>query len=168
MMDFRRVAEHLSGFLLMPYFPQDPGAGLELAKEIARYAETEDQVEWLVLRCRRLYKAWPGDAEVRACFCSRFKPADGITAYSAVFLEGFPTEKPADPPPKALPAGRTVTALPELDHAIERLARSKDLSRITRRPVAVPDSERQIVTQADIDKAVTELRDKRARDEAGL
>ena len=53
--------------------------------------------------------------EVRAVFCSKFKPADGIDVYSAVYLDGIPSEKESAPavlpaaPVRQLGAGEPVT-----------------------------------------------------------
>lgn len=169
MLDFMRVADLLSGLSLMRYFPADDGARLELAKLVARMASTEDQVEWLVQRAIAVYSEWPGPHELRACFCSKFRPADGISACSTVYLDGLPSERPAEPLP-ALPPGVVASIDPSLEFAVKTLARSKDIDRPRR--IAAPEvptnPDYKPITQADIDKAMEALRDSWARKELGL
>jgi hypothetical protein len=121
-------------------------------------ATEEAQVEWLVQRAVSLYAEWPGAREIRACFCSKFRPADGLSVGSTVYLDGIPSEKRIDPPALlALPPGHVVL-----------LAAAKDLNRVPRRvPVLdVPTNpDYKPFTQSDIDRAVNELREKRARAE---
>jgi hypothetical protein len=64
-------------------------------------ATSDEQVIWLGHRLLQLYpKQWPGIVELRACFCKRFKPADGVEVKSATyFSEGFPTEAELGPVP---------------------------------------------------------------------
>lgn len=93
-MDFHRVLSLIAGLKLMKYFPSDEDAWIELAKDLADMAENEEQVQWLVKRVRNLYAEWPGVHELRAVFCSRFKPKDGINAYSSVYLDGVPLSRP--------------------------------------------------------------------------
>ena len=66
---------------------------------------SEDEARWSI-------KAHPHDvhglawrAEMRACFCSRYSPKDGINAGSVVYAEGLPREIP-DPEVKLLPLPR--------------------------------------------------------------
>ena len=105
---------------LMPFFPSsDSGARGTVSKEIADMATSDEQVKWLGHRFIQLYpKQWPGISEMRACFCKRFKPADGVQVNSAIYEEGFPTEaalgeipglklKPALTERQAIEAGKT-------------------------------------------------------------
>lgn len=74
------------------FFPSDPEARIGIAEEIVSMAENEDQVRWLVARLPKLYTEWPAMHEVRATFCSKFKPKDGDEVYSEIYLEGIPAE----------------------------------------------------------------------------
>ncbi len=116
-----------------------------------------------------LYAEWPGVYELRACFCSKFRPADGVEARSSVYLDGVPSERPAPDPLPALPPGCVASLDFSLERAVGILARSKDMGRPRR--LAAPsipiNPDYKPITQADIDKAVDELKDKRARQELG-
>ncbi len=87
---------------LMPFFPSsDSGARGTVSKEIADMATSDEQVKWLGHRFIQLYpKQWPGIVELRACFCKRFRPADGVEVESAIYFnEGYPTEAQLGPVP---------------------------------------------------------------------
>lgn len=127
-MNFERIAKTLSGLRVLKFFPNDEHALVALVRMVGEMASTEDQVEWLVGRMTSgLYAEWPGPREVRAVFCSRFNPRDGINAYSTVYIDGIPSERPAIAAPmqKALPPGAMVTADESMDEAIQELAKAK-------------------------------------------
>jgi hypothetical protein len=172
MLDFERVADLLAGFTMIRFFPADTGGRLELAKMVAAMATDETQVEWLVQRSISLYAEWPGAREIRACFCSKFRPADGLSVGSTVYLDGIPSERLIEAAPRLmLPPGHVATIDPAYDQSIRALAISKDLNRVPRpAPAEVPTNpDFKPITQADINKAVDELHEKRARAElAGL
>lgn len=164
MVNVKRTAEAVARMAMLKYFPSDPEARAALVGMACEIASTDAQVDWWVRRMLVLYNEWPGPKEMRACFCSRYKPKDGIEARSEKFIEGIPSEK-LEEPMKALPLGNVASASPQLDRAVKLLARAKDMDRPARlkRPVAeVPTNPYyRPVTQADIDKAVQALRDKR-------
>jgi hypothetical protein len=90
----------------------------------------EDQVRWLVPRVLAICNEWPGPLVLRQIFCSRFKPADGISAGGTLaFPDGVPSEiqKIRGWKPEMLPPGRTVSADKELDDKVRELARLKRL-----------------------------------------
>ncbi len=93
-MKFEKIMEILCGLRLLPFFPSDEHAMLALVRMVGAMAKSEDQVQWLVNRMTSgLYAQWPGPQEMRACFCSKFPPKDGINAYSSVYLDGIPAER---------------------------------------------------------------------------
>ena len=123
MLNFERVADLLSGLTLIRFCPADDGARLELAKMVAKMATSEDQVEWLVQRAISLYAEWPGAREIRACFCSKFRPADGLSVGSTVYADGIPSERRIEAPAvPALPPGHAASADRQLDDGIRKLA----------------------------------------------
>jgi len=128
-MDFDRVAKAVASLKLMKFFPGDEDACLALVTDFGEMAENEEQIEWLVRRVRNLYSEWPGIHELRAVFCSRFKPKDGINAYSTQFLDGVPPERPAIPAIRpALPPGHRSSVDTSLETAIQDLANRKKLN----------------------------------------
>ena len=166
------VARMLSGLQLFPFFPQSGEAFDALVRMVGNMAETEDQVRWLVDRMLlNPYPKWPGPAEMRAVFCTRFKPKDGYSIAGSVVSPGeiVPNQlNKAEPEYKKLERGEPVSEDLTLDASISALGELKDINRVTRprRVPAIPVTEGRI-TQADIDRAVEENRDKRARRELG-
>lgn len=109
MVDVRRAAEQIAKLTLMKFFPVDPQARTALVQLICGMAQTNEQVEWLVRRALTLFNEWPGPRELRALYCSKFRPADGAEANSALYPSheyggGFPSELPRQMP--ALTPGR--------------------------------------------------------------
>lgn len=159
MMDYEAVRDLISDLTVMLFFPSEPAARVALIRMVGEMAENEDQVRWLVQRMTSgLYNEWPGPGELRAVFCSRFRPRDGLTAYSSVYPDGIPSERPAAPPLLALPPGHVASIDPELEHAVREVAAAKDLNRprLIRGPSIPVDLDFKPVTQADIDRAIEE------------
>lgn len=92
---------------VMAYFPADEIAVTQITDEILGLCQTLDQAHWLIKKMLRTYTTWPGLRELRACFCSKFRPADGFEVASSVYLEGVPSDSEqlpawALPPPEYL------------------------------------------------------------------
>jgi len=127
-MNPNNVADMLSAFRLMPFFPQDENAFLELVRFVGRMCHTEEQVRWLVDRTLSLYDKWPGPMELRAVFCTIYKPKDGVLAYSNIYREGIPPvaapahRQIAGPELIPIPEGHIASADPELDAMVKQLA----------------------------------------------
>lgn len=120
-----KVAEILEELTMLKFFPAGDYARMGILKLVCDMCETEDQVRWLVKRTIALHNEWPGPKELRAVFCSRHKPKDGINAYSEIFIDGVPPEKlPAlsSGEQLALPPGHVATADVDLDRKIQRAA----------------------------------------------
>lgn len=86
------------------FFPSEPEARFGIAESISGMAADEDQVRWLVGRLPQLYTDWPGMLEVRAVFCTKFKPRDGIEAALGTESPAFAALCPEDEERKALEA----------------------------------------------------------------
>jgi len=174
----------------LQYFPPDPAARYGIADEIVSMAADIGQVEWLVSRAPKLYRDWPGMLEIRAVFCSKFSPADHFDAYSDVYLDGIPSEKGNDdarwlpaPDTKRLPEGveQPVSAAESVRNTVADLVVLKDLNRVVIRSLPPPGksasppkvrdlpvvqiTDKNRITQADIDKAVEEHRAAKTREE---
>lgn len=188
MIDVRKATESLGGLALLKFFPSDDFARTELLKLVCEMAGTNEQIDWLVKRCRNLWNTWEGPHELRAVFCSKYKPTDGIEAYSDLprFLDGIPSERESQPlqlgsapflriaaPPDNRAVADGLTASPTIQRTLSAMALSKDLNRVDRRAPKVPDIPMfpegvQKITAEDIARVERELRDKKAREEAGL
>lgn len=177
MMTFENVSAYVASLGTMPFFPSvaDAAARLAIVELTADLTDDEEKVKWLVKRMKQLYRKWPGELEMRACFCSRFKPKDGIEAHSEVFaaLDHFPddpelvSKRIAAPKPIPLPPGRQATADPEMDRAVLQLAAGKAMPKPRLMPklaeiVTGPRATPQVVTRADVDRALAEYRAKKA------
>jgi hypothetical protein len=177
-MNAKFIAEILGGLAILKFFPSDDQARTAIFNLVCSMATTEDQVRWLVKRTVALHNEWPGPKELRAVFCSKFKPRDGVEAHSQIYLEGIPSEKPeALTLPvggqKALPSGAEISAAPTLGIAIRDLARAKDLTRIGQPVPRVRDiplvqiTDANRITEEDVRREVDRLREQRARQELG-
>lgn len=191
MMDPEHVISLLGQLRMLRFFPATPEVMTGLARLVGDMCADESQVEWLVNRMTSgIYREWPGPHEMRACLCHDFKPKDGINAYSTVYPDGLPTDHTLPknrrieaPELKALPPGHTVTTDPELDTLIVQAAAAKaiptrplphttrsakftrDLAELLTAPQdrdPLPGPTPQIITQADIDRAVAQHRAEKA------
>ncbi len=91
---------------LMPYFPADQGTRSALVQQLAKMVTYNEEAEWLAYRATQVFQAWPGIREIRALFCKRFRPKDGVDATSLLYPDGFSSEAQLGPVPVAglLPA----------------------------------------------------------------
>lgn len=87
-----RVMRIIANLAAMKFFPSDVDARIAIAEQFAAFAETEEQVQWTVKRAMALCLEWPGVHELRAIYCSRWKPADGIEAHSTIYDDGIPAD----------------------------------------------------------------------------
>jgi hypothetical protein len=94
------VAKRLiAGLAILPSFPNEPEARRPLVQLLSSMALYESEARWLVERMADLYAAWPGADEMRACFCSKFQPRDGLERRSSVYPNGIPVENLPVPAP---------------------------------------------------------------------
>ena len=172
-MNPRVVSELCAELTLLRFFPSDENARAALVLLIGRMCSNEEQVRWLVQRTMALCNEWPGPLALRQILCSKFKPADGIEAGgTSMFPDGPPSEKRIEAPAlPALPPGHVASVDRQLDNAVKMLADVKDMNRVVRRNAPVQETPTHTdfkpITQADVDRAVDELHEKRARAELG-
>jgi hypothetical protein len=140
------------------FFPSDPEARIGIAEEIVAMAANEEQVRWLVGFLPKIYRDWPGMLEVRAVFCTRYKPADGSEAAlgtsSPAFAALCPDEAEAQ---KRLPGQRMiggevepVTVDPEMRELIARCAAPRDS---LRRAKSATDTEIAAIKRKQLENA---------------
>lgn len=175
-MNPREVLRELQGLRMLPYFPgESEHVWTALVALVGSMCSSIEQVRWLVQRMTSgIYAQWPGPQELRACFCCRFKPKDGVSAFSSVYPDGLPPDPTAPPRPELaagsalkLAAGELVSADPALARRVALLARTKDLDRLPRRGNSTPPTpDYRPITQADIDAAVQEHRNRKALEES--
>jgi hypothetical protein len=173
-----KASELVGELSLMKFFPADENARVALVRIVCEMAENDDQVRWLVRRMLNLYNEWPGPRELRACFCSKFRPADGIHQYSSVYLDGIPSERATAP---QLPAAPMRQIQPPITDAKVQRAVQVLTAKAQRMPAArngsdaaagrlreiltapcdrpeLPGPTPQIITQEDVRREVEKLR----------
>ena len=159
-MNPKRVLEMLAELAMLRFFPAGNSAVLiGLARLVNQMCAEESQVRWLVDRMTSgIYAEWPGPQEMRACFCSRFKPKDGLNAYSTVYPDGIPLSEPRariEPPPV-----RAFLTAPEGEESRfhKDWVANKERSKIAQ---VVPDF--KPITQDDVDEAVRKHRKEKSK-----
>ena len=80
------IGKVVRGWTCLKFFPSEPSAIGPIAKIIASMVGTVEQLRWLDSVMLNQVGEWPGPAEVRAIFCTRFRPEDGdeVKGYSAI------------------------------------------------------------------------------------
>ena len=178
MIDVAKAASSLERLSILKLFPMDDAARTEIVSIACEMAETNDQIDWLATCCRNVWNQWEGPREFRALYCSRFRPRDGIEAYSQLerFIDGYPPEKPEaalavitadERAGKKRLTAADCCADEEIQKTIIDLAKAKNFTANFPpiiRPIPVRREEGRI-TQADIDRAVAEHRANLARKE---
>lgn len=174
MVNIKRAAESISRLAALKFFPSDANAQAGIVQIVCEMAHSNDQIDWLVNRMLVLYNDWPGPREMRACFCSKHKPKDGVECHSQVYYDGIPSEREEinelilGPNHAAgLIEGKREKRDPMrvgVDPAIALLADVKDMNRKTKRGEAITP-ERRAELQSMIERAVQENRNKRAAQE---
>jgi hypothetical protein len=93
--DIKQASRSLARLAVLRYFPADDTVRAEIVALACRMAATNEQIDWLADRCADLWNEWQGPQEMRAVFCSKFRPADGREEFSqlAQFADGIPSEK---------------------------------------------------------------------------
>jgi hypothetical protein len=81
-----RVADILGGLALLKFFPSDPRAQTQLLALVCQMIESEEQAEWLVRIALNTWNEWEGPRELRALFCTKYRPRDGVEAFITASL----------------------------------------------------------------------------------
>lgn len=93
-MNFEKITEIAMEMTLLPFFPSEPAARLAIVRMIGAMAQDEAQVRWLIgVMTSGAFAKWEGPAELRAVFCMKFRPKDGIEAVSSVYPDGMSREQ---------------------------------------------------------------------------
>lgn len=137
----------------IPYFPADDIVRGVIGRELMALCGTHYDASWLADRMIFLYAKWPGPRDLRIVYASRKIPHDGVMpiGISEAYPDGIPAEREPSPAMLALPAGSPVSAIPELEAAVVKLAGFKDMT----------PPPRKSITQADLDAAMAANRARR-------
>jgi hypothetical protein len=128
------AAAGVAKMALMAFFPGDPDIRAALVSVFMDLVETDEQLDWLVNRALRLYGKWPGVAEIRGLYCSRWKPKDGMETYSSIYPEGIPSERKGARQERDAPRGEPVTADADFDRKVQEAAAGKKMQPAPGRP----------------------------------
>ncbi len=95
MIDVKKASEKIAELGMLSFFPTEPFARAAVVALVCGMAEDNSQVDWLVRRCNNIWSKWEGPSELRSVFCSKFRPRDGVEAYSLLpqFADGIPSEE---------------------------------------------------------------------------
>ncbi len=131
------IVEMLS---VLPYFPNKAGAQSLIADEIQSMCQAFEQGVWLARRMSQLVSKWEGLREMRAIYCSKYSPKDGLDATSTLFLDGVPSERAFGPAaiaganPLAIAAPEMTLAdkeaNAELQEVVQIMAVAKELPKV--------------------------------------
>lgn len=86
--DVKRAIADLS---MCQFFPSDPSTQAAIGVFLCRICPHRQALEWLVRTFVDRVGKWEGPVELRAVLATRFRPSDGIEAYSK--LAGFTPEE---------------------------------------------------------------------------
>ena len=113
-------AEQLAGKVLewtsMRFFPQEREGRTAIVNAVLAMSGKPERAVWIVDQMLALTSTWPGIAEVRAVYCCRFKPADGL---ESDFSELCPSGQ--------IPAGVAVGFVPKSGSLVLPDPRSREL-----------------------------------------
>lgn len=135
MLNIAKIEQAIDKMAMLKFFPIAPGTRAAIMELIGELCQDDSQVEWLAGRVVELYNEWPGPAELRAVYCSRWRPRRGPDSASAVYLEGIPSEKRDNMP--SITAGDRkqisgpVSNDPSLVAIVDKLAAAKAMSSVT-------------------------------------
>src|ERR1019366_1058876 len=81
------AVERLAGRMLM--VPASDLAHAEIAGELQAMVCEPAELEWLVAEAPLLYREWPGFRELRALYCAKCRPRDGVLSDSVVYKDSM-------------------------------------------------------------------------------
>ena len=105
------AAQKVAELSVLPRFPFDQDARLMVLRTLTEMVQDEAALDWLVQRAVNLWSKWEGIRELRAIYCSRFHPGDGIETTSALYTDGVPPDPSL--PRLALPAPADLNTWPK-------------------------------------------------------
>jgi hypothetical protein len=81
------LSEAVTDLSLIEFFPSSPNQHAAVGLLLARICPHREALSWLVRTYTDHIGRWHGPMELRAVLCTRYRPADGIEAWSQ--LPGF-------------------------------------------------------------------------------
>lgn len=93
----RHLAAALVQMSILKFFPMDELQHRAMTGFLRRLCGHAEGLSWLVEQLVNRVGEWPGPAQVRGIYCTRFKPADGVENFDCA-LAGFTPEEGAQRP----------------------------------------------------------------------
>lgn len=133
--DLETALDELS---MCQYFPTEPGVRAAIMRTLARMVPHREALIWLVRTMVDRIGTWKGPMELRGVLCTRFRPADGIEAFSslpgfrpedseAALLDEHEQRKVGWLPPAEGAAPKQITADPEMERIMRQLEAGKGI-----------------------------------------
>lgn len=88
------IEQAISDMSIVKYFPNDADQRAAVGRLMSRFVSfgRVDQLRWLVETMLDRVGEWAGPVELRAVFCTRYQPADGIEA-DCKYSPGFTNDE---------------------------------------------------------------------------
>lgn len=86
------LAAAIAGMSILKYFPMDEIQHRVMAEFLRKLCGHAEGLHWLVTQLVNRVGEWPGPAQVRGIYCTRFKPADGVENLDCA-VAGFTPEE---------------------------------------------------------------------------
>ncbi len=72
------IEKAVADLSILRYFPSGPGEQKAVMQLLDRIVDEEYRLAWLVHTLTDYVGEWPGPAQLRALYATRYRPADGI------------------------------------------------------------------------------------------
>lgn len=83
------LAVSLIQLSILKFFPMDEFQHRAMMEFLRRLCGHSEGLSWLVSQLVDQVGEWPGPAQIRAIYCTRYKPADGIESAVPCTISGF-------------------------------------------------------------------------------
>ncbi len=152
----------------LAFFPKGLAGRAVIGDAVSSMCGTVEQARYMVRRAVALYKTWDrcGIPGLRQIICHSGIPADGVMlSITESFPEGLPPERVGPPMARLLPPGPKMDEARQIEATVGAIAKKVPPPRnVDIHPLERTTPHRGI-TQADIDRAVEENRQRRAEAE---
>ncbi len=148
--------------------PSERRGRLAVARQLQEFVCDPEELAWLVREAPLRYPAWPGIREIRALYCGRFSPRDGVVVASRVYEDGI-IPGVVDPPHLIADGrhGALISANPGDALMVRMLADAMPPPAAPRKPPKSATPKPKLPTQEEIDRIKEEQRQNQKRDKAG-
>lgn len=85
------LAAAIAGMSILKFFPMDEIQHRVMAEFLRKLCGHAEGLSWLVQQLVNRVGEWPGPAQVRGIYCTRYKPADGLENFDCT-IRGFTPE----------------------------------------------------------------------------